>query len=125
MPFSKQTANTILRNNTVGKYVALFTAAPTDTGTTVTFSEVSGGSYARAKLTQDNMDNASMGSIQNRDLIFFPEATASWGTVTHFGIFDVATGGQPLIYGELTSSVTISANYVPLFRAGMFRLTLA
>ena len=70
------------------------------------------------------MGTPANGSVSNTDIIFFPEATGSWGTITHFGLFTQASGGQLIVYGALTSPITVSANYVPLFRAGNFTLTL-
>ena len=61
---------------------------------------------------------------QNKEIIFYPEASASWGTLTHFGLYSAANGGNLILYGALSSPITVAANYVPLFRAGNFSLTL-
>lgn len=84
-------------------YVALYKSDPTaaDTGT-----EVSGGSYARQQVT---FNVASGGQITNNADIIFPTATASWGTVTHIGIRDAATGGNLLYFSALNISKTIDA----------------
>lgn len=124
MPFSIAQANSLLNSNVKGKYMGLFSSAPTDSQTDgVTFTELSGAGYARTLLSQP-IKNAENRSITNDEIIFFPEAESNWGTATHFGIFNSKESGQPIIYGALESAVTIQTNYVPLFRVGQFRLTL-
>ncbi|MBR3891428.1 MAG: hypothetical protein IKJ30_05100 [Bacilli bacterium] len=96
------------------------------------FSEPSSSSgYARVMLGtqgQSNtyvMDAAVNGSICNTsNIIFFPEATASWGTVTHFGLFSSKTGGTPILWGALSSSISIPSGYIPIFRAGALTVSL-
>lgn len=41
--------------------------------------------------------NVTPANIANSAAITFPQATASWGTVEYFGLFDAATGGNFLI----------------------------
>lgn len=62
--------------------VSLHTADPGEAGTT---AEVSGGSYARAAAT---FNAAASGSTANTSTITFVTSTASWGTITHVGIWD-------------------------------------
>lgn len=70
-------------------YVGLFTADPGYFGDQS--NEVSGGSYARVLPTwTPSVDSAII------DDISFPEATASWGTVTHVAMLDSASGGNML-----------------------------
>ena len=123
MPFSINAANSILNNYVKTKYMALFSSAPSDGASGVTFTELGGSGYARAALSLA-MGNAANRSITNAEIIYFPEAESDWGTATHFGIFDAKTGGQPIIYGALDAPVTVPVNYVPLFRVGQFNLTL-
>lgn len=123
MPFSIKTANTILNNYVKSKYMGLFSSAPSDSAAGVTFTELGGSGYARASLSTA-MASAANRAITNSTIIYFPEAESSWGTATHFGIFDSKSGGEPIIYGALDSSVAIPANYVPMFRVGQFNLNL-
>lgn len=78
-------------------YVALFTTMPTDAGTGGV--EVTGGSYARVAVA--GLWNAASGSapsqISNASAIIFPTATASWGTVVGFGIYDALTSGNLIV----------------------------
>lgn len=90
-------------------HVALFTVAPTDAGGG---TEVTGGSYAR-KLVNENAGSspkwklaaASGGGylVENLDAISFAQATASWGEILAFAIFDAATSGNMLVWGWLSS----------------------
>jgi hypothetical protein len=105
--FSDRTAQGIL-NHITGKsalfamptaYVALFTAVGTDAGTG--FTEVSGGAYARVSTATGDW-NAASGSapslITNANPLVFPTATASWGTIIAFGLYDAPTGGNLLAW---------------------------
>src|SRR5688500_8087906 len=87
-------------------YVGLFTAAPGEAGGG---TEVSGGSYARQALS---VGAAASGASSNDAAVTFPTASASWGTVTHVGIFDASTSGNLLMYGTLASSKTVASGDV-------------
>ena len=47
------------------------------------------------------------GTASNDAAIEFSAATGSWGTVSHFGLFDASSSGNLLIHGALTSSKVI------------------
>lgn len=96
-------------------YVGLFTAAPSDAGGG---TEVTGGSYARKSTAGADWNAAAAGSSSNANAITFVTATASWGTVTHFGIFDAATAGNLLRWAALTTSKTIGNGDTASFAAG-------
>lgn len=104
--------NQVFRNTVYTKpttvYVALYTSNPTaaDTG-----QEVSGGAYARQAVTfaAPIVENGKQ-TIKNSADIQFPIATADWGTVTHVGIRDAATGGNLLYFGALDSPRSILTN---------------
>ena len=116
-------------------YVALLTAAPSDSGGG---TEVSGGAYARVAVTS-SLDNWSGtqstgsttassgtgGQTSNNIAITFPTPTATWGTVTHFGIYDASTGGNLLFYGALTISKTINQADTVTFPAASLSVTFA
>lgn len=107
-------------------YLALFTATPNDSGGG---TEVSGGGYARASITNNptNWPGATSGTgvTSNGVEITFNEATASWGTVTHWALFDASSGGNMIIYGALGSSKTIGSGDTPKVAAGALQITLA
>jgi len=103
-------------------YIALYTAAPTDAGGG---TEVSGGSYARAAVTNNatNFPAASGGAKANGTEIAFATATADWGTVVAFGIFDALTVGNLLYWGDLTASKAVSSGDTAKFAVGDLDIT--
>jgi hypothetical protein len=96
-------------------YVALYTAAPSDSGGG---TEVSGGSYARKSTVGADWNTSSGGSISNANAITFVTAAGSWGTVTHFGVFDASTTGNLLFWAALTASKTVGSGDTASFAAG-------
>jgi hypothetical protein len=93
-------------------YVALFTAAPGEAGGG---TEVSGGDYARQPVT---FEAPVDGATENDADVTFDVATADWGTVTHFAIFDALTVGNMLYYGTLTTARVVNSGDQAKFLAG-------
>jgi hypothetical protein len=116
--------NATLRNTTYTSpatvYAALFTSDPTDAGSG---TEVSGGSYARKAITFAAPSNGV--TTNSAAACEFDQATGSWGTITHFGIFDALTSGNLLYYGALTTSKTIASGDVFKFATSSVSVTLA
>jgi hypothetical protein len=115
--------NATLRNTSYTSpatvYAALFTSDPTDAGSG---SEVSGGSYTRKAITFGAPSN---GASTNSAAVEFDQATGSWGTITHFGIYDASTSGNLLYHGALTTSKTIDTGDVFKFSTSNISVTLA
>ena len=103
-------------------YVGLSTADPGDDGTGL--SEPSGNGYARVATAAADWNAASGGALDNANAIEFAEATGSWGTVTHFALFDAATSGNMLAHGSLTQSKTIASDDTARFSAGDLDVSL-
>lgn len=101
-------------------YLALFTAAPSDAGGG---TEVTGGSYARVDISS-SFGAAASGASANTSPITFPTATASWGTVTHVGIYDASTSGNLLAWEALDESKVVGNGDVLAFSVGDFEVTL-
>lgn len=87
-------------------YLALFTSEPTDAGGG---TEVSGGSYARKAVTCNttNFPLTTTGIITLATAQAFATATADWGTVVAFAIFDALSGGNMLYWVLLGTPRTI------------------
>jgi hypothetical protein len=102
-------------------YVALYTAAPSDSGGG---TEVSGNGYAREAVTFDAASTPG-GTTSNSGVVSFTAAGGSWGTVTHLGIFDADTGGNLLWHGGLTASKTVGDGDTLEFAIGNIDLTVA
>jgi hypothetical protein len=115
--------NATLRNTTFTSpatvYAALFTTDPTEAGTG---TECTGTGYARVAITFGAPSN---GVTTNSAASEFPQATGTWGTLTHFAIFDALTTGNMLYYGALTTSKTISSGDVFKFATSSVSVTLA
>jgi hypothetical protein len=116
-------------------YVGLLTAAPSDAGGG---TEVSGGSYARVSVgsslanwagTQSAgstvASSGTGGQTSNNGAITFPTPSTGWGTVTHFGIYDAASGGNLLFWGALTIAKTINQADTVTFPAASLSITFA
>lgn len=116
-------------------YVALLTAAPSDTGGG---TEVTGGAYARVAVTSSlanwagtqaagstTASTGNSGTTSNNAAITFPAPTANWGTITHFAIYDASTGGNPQYYGALSTSKTVNnGDAAPQFAAGTLSIQI-
>jgi len=98
-------------------YVALFTAAPSDSGGG---TEVSGGGYARQTIAF----TTSGDTTSNNAAIEFPTATANYGSVTHVGIYDASSAGNLMAWAELTSSKNIETGDVFRIPSGDLDITL-
>lgn len=99
-------------------YVALFVVLPIPAGTGGT--EATGGSYARVAVTNNltNWPAASGGTKSNGTLIQFPTASAGWGTITGFGIYDAPTSGNLLYFGLLQTAKPVLTTDAPSFGVG-------
>jgi hypothetical protein len=102
-------------------YVGLSTADPLDDASGL--AEPSGGAYAR--VAHSAWDVAASGATENTGTVTFPENTASWGTVTHFALFDALSGGNMLAHGSLNASKDLSSTgQTPRFSDGELDITL-
>lgn len=102
-------------------YLALFTADPTEAATGGT--EVSGGAYTRMAITFGApAANGTATRISNSAQIDFPTATAAWGTIAYYAIFDASTAGNKFIEGPLAASKVINSG--DIFRVPAGNLTL-
>jgi hypothetical protein len=102
-------------------YVALFTAAPSDSGGG---TEVSTGGYARQSVTFGAASSPG-GTTSNTNTVSFTASGANYGTVTHIGIFDNSSGGNLLWHGSMTASKTVNDGDTLEFSIGNIDLTLA
>lgn len=103
-----------------GVYVSLHTGSPGDANDGA--NEISGGSYARQAAT---FGSASSGSASTSATITFPAATASWGTISHIGIYDASTSGNLLFHGAVTTSKAIESGDTFQISSGNLTISLA
>lgn len=97
-------------------WVALYTTGTlTDasTGSSPVAVEVTGGGYARVKISNDlstwpAASGTSPSTKTNGIPIAWAAATASWGTVTQWALCDAPTGGNIIYYGSFATPTTIA-----------------
>lgn len=105
-------------------YLAVVTAAPTDTSTGTTITEPSGNNYARKQINTTGGAspawNAVTGTapttLANNQLITMATPSGSWGTITNAAICDAATVGNLLFYFDVTDQL-VSVNDTVTFSA--------
>lgn len=112
-----------------GCYVALSKTEPKVDGTGVTEPDSANG-YKRALLGIPNqsatqkMGTPSGANIKSKDIIYFPEATAAWGSCPYYALFSAQTGGSLIAFGALTSAISPQAGTVPLIRAEELQMSI-
>jgi hypothetical protein len=115
----------LLRGASIGDrtsgYFGLSTTTPNVDGSNIT--EPSVGAYARtSQKTFSSIFNNPTGSspttITTNQAVIWPEATASWGTPTHWVIFSASTGGGMYYYGEIDNPTEVTNGLQPRFDTG-------
>jgi hypothetical protein len=119
--FETTTLNWAFTTNSVTRptawYIALFTSDP---GETSGGTEVSGGGYVRQSVSF----TVSGDTATNSAAVEFPEATASYGTVTHIAVMDASTAGNQIAYAALSASKAIDTGDILRIPAGDLDITL-
>lgn len=98
-------------------YLGLSTASLNDDNSG---TELSGSGYTRKAIT---FASASSGSIANNSAVEFPTATGSWGTVSHFGIYDASSSGNLLFHGAFSASKTIASGDILKVASGSLTIS--
>lgn len=105
-------------------YIGLFTAFTASTvGTAAqtrsSYTEPSGGAYARQSIAAASWGSQAAGSGGRQSTagqVTMPTATAVWGTVNGFAVFDTSTGAAGKVYFAAnfddTTAVTLNTNDV-------------
>ena len=100
-------------------YLALFTSNPAEDASGSEVS-TSGTAYARQSATFTVSGNTA----SNSGAIAFPTATASYGTVTHVGVYTASSGGDLIAYAALSTSKAIDTGDVFRVPSGDLDVTL-
>lgn len=103
-------------------YLGLSSTTPSIDGGGVTEPLASAG-YIRVAL--NDLSEPINGSISNDADISFPESSASWGTMTHFVVFDSATDGNLLMFESLSQNRSVETATIVTVKSGSLKLTLA
>jgi hypothetical protein len=85
-------------------------------------TELTGNGYARKAIV---FGAAASGTASNSAAVEFSAATGSWGTVSHFGLFDASSAGNLLIHGALTASKVIETGDILKIAIGDMDITAA
>lgn len=101
-------------------YVALFTAAPSDTGGG---TEVSGNGYTRKATGTMTVTGTATTASNDAAIEFAAASGGNWGTITHAAIMDASTAGNMLAWAPLTTARTINDGDV--FRIPAASLTVS
>lgn len=91
-------------------------------------TEVSGGGYARAQLDPSDSNwtaETTDGQTRNAVEIEFPTASADWGTITHAGIYDAASGGNMIFLITLSASTVVLGGGTARFPVNSLQITIA
>lgn len=99
-------------------YVALSTGSFNDDNSG---TELTGSGYSRKLVT---FGTASSGSISSNSNVEFDTATGSWGSVSHFGIYDASSSGNLLYHGAFSSAKTIEVGDVLKISSGSLTVSL-
>ena len=102
-------------------YLGLSSAAPALDGSGVV-EPGDGTGYARVELT--SLSAPVNGVVTNNAAIDFAESTSEWGTMTHFVVYDALTGGNLLMYGELSASRRVEAATIITIKLGSLNLSV-
>lgn len=108
-------------------YLALFTANPTDDNVTANEVVPGGGTgvwYGRM-ATGSWAVPVGVGIVtSNSNQITFNAVTGSAVTISHWGIYDAATGGNLLYSDSVGASKTFAVGDVPVIAAGALTITV-
>jgi hypothetical protein len=106
-------------------YLGLSTTTPAKGGTGVT--EPSGGAYARVPITNNatNFPASTASSKANGAVFTFAEATAAWGTISHWVIYDAASVGNMIVFGTVATPKAIDIGDTPSFNTGTLTITMS
>ena len=104
-------------------YIGLSKSAPNVNGSGVNEPATDTG-YARVQLT--SLSEPVDGVVTNNLAINFEESLKSWGTVTHFVIYDAEPvgSGHLLMYGELSTPRAVEAATIMTIKDGYLKLSV-
>jgi hypothetical protein len=107
-------------------WIALFTSSTALESNTQT-NEVGGVGYVRVEVGGATGRSftvaAARASENNEDWEFANPGAGGWGTVVAMAVVDASTGGQILMYSDLTVSRSIAANDYVVFTTGQVQFS--
>jgi hypothetical protein len=85
-------------------------------------TELSGNNYSRVSVS---FGAAASGTMSNDAAIEFAAATGSWGSVSHWGLYDASSSGNLLVHGSFSAAKTIASGDVLKVATGDLDITAA
>ncbi len=85
-------------------------------------TELTGNNYSRVAVS---FGAASSGTMSNDAAIEFAAATGSWGSVSHWALYDASSSGNQLVHGAFTAAKTIASGDVLKIATGDLDITAA
>jgi len=85
-------------------------------------TELTGNNYSRVSVS---FGAAASGTMSNDAAIEFAAATGSWGSVSHWGLYDASSAGNLLVHGSFTTAKTIASGDVLKIATGDLDITAA
>ena len=84
-----------------------------------------GLSTSAPAINSTGVNETSTDAVTNSQAINFNESTASWGTITHFVIYDSATVGEGnlLMYGTLSTPRSVETATIMTIKEGYLSLS--
>lgn len=101
-------------------YVALHTEDPTESGDV---GEVSASDYGRVETVAGSDWTTSGGQAENANEVLFT-AGSDWGTITHFSLWDAASGGNPLWHSAVEPEKPLGTDDELSFSAGSLTVAI-
>ena len=100
-------------------YLGLSTASMNDDNSG---TELTGNNYSRKAVT---FAAAASGSISSNAAVEFDAASGSWGTVSHWAIYDASSSGNQLFHGAFTVAKAIGSGDILKVASGSVTITAA
>ncbi|MDG2337647.1 MAG: hypothetical protein P8N94_06635 [Gammaproteobacteria bacterium] len=136
--FGNEAISFATNGSTGSLYIGLSTSTPTenDASSDYNFDEPTGNNYSRKMIQNTTGSGASdtwaaaagdpHGEVSNRIAITFPTASGgTWGTISHFGIFDHSSDDGPdhlIAWAALSANKTVGDGDTASFAIGQLKI---
>lgn len=123
--FEDHVLNALFNNTAVAAmaniYLSLHTGDPGETDASAAANEVSGNNYGRTAIT---FGASSSGTVTQDNTVTFPAPSGSWGTVTHWGVWDASSGGNCIVSGPFTTSMAPASGLGVIIPSGTISISI-
>lgn len=121
--------NTALNLPATNWFIGLFTTMPNEAGATGVEVITSGTAYARVAIARtgagfDAASGTAPAFVDNTAAINYAQATASWGTVLGWGLFETVSGADLWFFASLSTSKLVQTGDTASFAAGALKVNM-